>query len=115
MITIESPWIAGVAAADEIRVVQAWIAERYELQIEDLLSAARPQRIALPRMIAVYYLRVLRRVPAMMIAEHFRKDHTSVPAAVIAITNRMETEPKFRREMEAVCAGLGNIRRSDTP
>lgn len=78
-------------------IIKKFIANEYNLTIEDLDSKKRTRQIAYPRQIAMYITRELTDLSLPKIGEEFGgRDHSTVIHAHDKITNDMENDPSFK-------------------
>lgn len=82
-----------------IEDIQALVAERYNLTINDLKSKSRKKEIVRPRQIAMYLARDILSVSLMTIASSFNRDHTTVMHGYDKVKEEMEEDPAFYSEV----------------
>jgi len=91
--------------------IQKQVAFRFHLKISDLTGPRRPNKIAVPRQIAMYLCRNLTNLSLKEIGEIFGgRDHGTVIHACNTVENRMDIEPAF---LESVKALHGELTQSD--
>lgn len=85
-----------------IEKIQKYIAETYQITIDDLLSKKRTQAIAYPRQIAMYLCRELTEHSLPKIGQAFGgRDHTTVIHAHKKISEQMKKDLSFASEINA--------------
>ena len=87
--------------------IQRVVAEEFDLRVSDLTGKARPQNIALPRLIAMYLSRAFTRLSLPDIGRAFGKSHATIVHAWNTVPGRMETDRTVRAHVESICAKLG--------
>lgn len=91
--------------------IQRQVAFRFHLKISDLTGPRRPNKIAVPRQIAMYLCRNLTNLSLKEIGEIFGgRDHGTVIHACNTVENRMDIEPAF---LESVRALHGELTQSE--
>jgi chromosomal replication initiator protein len=81
--------------------IRRMVANAFGLTDDSMMSRARPDHIAVPRMLAMALCREFTSLSLCEIAAAFRKkDHATVLHAVKAIRNRAETCPKFAQTVQ---------------
>ncbi|MFN2275675.1 MAG: helix-turn-helix domain-containing protein, partial [Anaerolineales bacterium] len=84
------------------QVIEA-VAERYGLQVEQLLGRTRARDVALPRQIAMYLIREETDTSLPKIGEMLGgRDHTTVLYGADKISERIETDGSLRRDVMAI-------------
>ena len=84
------------------QVVEA-VAERYGLQVEQLLGRSRAREVALPRQIAMYLIREETESSLPKIGELLGgRDHTTVLYGAEKISELIETDGSLRRDVMAI-------------
>ena len=68
------------------------VAEHYGIRVEDILSKAQSRDIALPRQVAMHFLRDELKLPYMKIGGIFNRDHSTVMASVKQIKKQLENQ-----------------------
>ena len=87
--------------------IQRAVADEFDLRLSDMSSKARPQNIAVPRLVAMYLCRAFTRKSLPEIARAFEKTHATIVHACQVIPGRMETDPALRAHVETICERLG--------
>jgi chromosomal replication initiator protein len=88
-------------ATDQTEQIRRVVARAFGLSETEMMSVARPDHIAAPRMLAMALCREFTSLSLCEIAAAFKKkDHATVLHAVKAIRNRAETCPKFARTVQ---------------
>lgn len=86
-----------------IERIQKVIAKRYNIEVKDLRSKQRTDRVAFPRQLAMYLARTLTDFSTTEIGEAFGgKDHTTIIYACNKISARMNTDPWFVAEVNKI-------------
>jgi chromosomal replication initiator protein len=88
-------------------VIQRTVAEHYDIRLADMTSKRRPQAIALPRQIAMFLCRKITRFSLPEIAVAFSKTHATVLHACTTISNRMDSDSRFRTDIMQISNKLG--------
>lgn len=79
------------------------VANEYGIEPEDLRSASRTAKIALPRQIVMYLTNKHTEQTLVAIAKKLkRKNHTTVMHGIKTISNRIEIDKKFKESIEAL-------------
>lgn len=90
-----------------VKVVQKFIAERYNVTIEEMLSRKRTKSIAYPRQVAMYIARELTDLSLPKIGQEFGgRDHTTVIHAHKKISESIETDPEVQSEINSYLEDL---------
>ena len=86
--------------------IMSRVARTYGVELDDLRSRSRRQRVSRPRQFAMYLCR--RYTPASLkeIGRAFERDHTSVMYAVDVVEKRVLEQPQLRYELEALVKQL---------
>ena len=87
--------------------IQRAVADEFDLRLSDMSSKARPQNIAVPRLVAMYLCRAFTRKSLPEIARAFEKTHATIVHACQVVPGRMETDPALRAHVESICERLG--------
>ncbi|MEM7698466.1 MAG: chromosomal replication initiator protein DnaA, partial [Verrucomicrobiota bacterium] len=82
---------------DEIKLV---VCEHYDIEMKELESKKRTQRIAEGRQVAMYLMRDLTESSLVEVASSFGKDHGTVIYAVKKIKARMASSSAFKSQVE---------------
>jgi chromosomal replication initiator protein len=81
-----------------IEVIQKKVAEHFDIRLADMTSKRRPENIAFPRQIAMYFSRQLTDSSLNAIGEAFGgRDHGTVLHACRLVKNRMEVDANVRQ------------------
>lgn len=70
--------------------IAAIVAAEFGIEVRELLSERKEQRVALPRMVAMYLAYRTTRLSQSMIGRQFGRDHTTVIAACKSIAAKMK-------------------------
>ncbi len=85
-----------------IENIQEFIAEKFSLKKEDLISKNNSPKIALPRQIAMYLIKNLTRYPLSEIGQAFGgKHHTTVLHSVEKIENLIRADEDFSKKIQS--------------
>jgi len=93
---------------EEVKVVsvediQKYVANYYNIRIQDMRSKKRSRNIAFPRQVAMYCCKIITRHSLPEIGEYFGgKDHTTVLYAARKIDALQQTDEGFRGEIERI-------------
>lgn len=83
------------------------VAKFYGLDIPTITSRSRKDSIVWPRMIAMSITRELTQLTLTEVANIYGcKDHGTVTNACHTVENRIQTDPKFDREMTMLAAAM---------
>jgi chromosomal replication initiator protein len=89
-----------------MELIQEVVAQNYKIKFSDMKARKRTDAVAFPRQIAMYICRELTSSSLPEIGNAFGgRDHTTVIHAINKIERKMEGEPGFVQEIEA----LGNL------
>ena len=81
-----------------IEAIQKKVAEHFDIRLADMTSKRRPENIAFPRQIAMYFARQLTDSSLNAIGEAFGgRDHGTVLHACRLVKNRMEVDANVRQ------------------
>jgi chromosomal replication initiator protein len=81
-----------------IEAIQKKVAEHFDIRLADMTSKRRPENIAFPRQIAMYFSRQLTESSLNAIGEAFGgRDHGTVLHACRLVKNRMEVDANVRQ------------------
>lgn len=84
-----------------VQSIQKVVSEQYGIKMEDFTSKKRTKNIAFPRQIAMYLSRELTDLSLPKIGEEFGgRDHTTVIHAHDKISNMIQTDKQFEREIQ---------------
>lgn len=86
--------------------IQRAVADAYNVQLAELVGTARPQAIALPRMIAMFLCRKLMKKSLKDIATAFGRTHATIVHAAQTIQDRMTAEPELNKSIQAILTTL---------
>src|SRR5690625_751396 len=86
-----------------VQGIQELISEKYDIKIEDFAAKRRTRAIAFPRQIAMYLSRQLTDLSLPKIGEEFGgRDHTTVIHAHNKISEMIEKDANFERDIEEI-------------
>lgn len=100
-------WIHG-QVSEKFTRIRNIVCEEFSLTVRAMMSNARPDRIAAPRMVAMYFCRNEGgddQESLQTVADFFWKDHGTVMHACKTVRDRC-WEPKFRARIERIEAKL---------
>lgn len=90
-----------------IRLIQDFVAEKYNVTVDEFLSKKRTKTIAFPRQIAMYLCRELTDMSLPKIGQEFGgRDHTTVIHAHKKITDMVEEDSQFKTEIDSLIEEL---------
>ncbi len=85
-----------------IEIVQEFVADKFEIKVEDLKSKNNSPKIALPRQVAMYLIKKLTKFPLAEIGEAFGgKHHTTVIHSIEKIERLLERDDEFSRKVKS--------------
>ncbi|HEV2391639.1 MAG TPA: helix-turn-helix domain-containing protein, partial [Verrucomicrobiae bacterium] len=94
--------------AISIEVIQKKIAEHFDIRLADMSSRRRPENIAFPRQIAMFFSRQMTDCTLNTIGEAFGgRDHGTVLHACKLVQDRMEVDPQVREVVGRLERKLG--------
>lgn len=82
-----------------VEQIQKAVAEFYDIRVADMTSKKRPQNIAFPRQVAMFFCRHLTEFSSPAIAEGFNRNHATVLHAVNAVDKRSKADEEFRNTL----------------
>jgi chromosomal replication initiator protein len=86
-----------------IESIQAAVAKYFNLRVQDLKSASRARKVALPRQIAMFLCRKYTPISLREIGSYFGgKDHSTIIHALEKIEQGVETDPLMRERVEGI-------------
>ena len=87
----------------DIPLIKNTVCAKYNINVQDMDSSKRKKDIAHPRQIAMYLCRELTDVSLPKIGKEFgNRDHTTVMHAINKITDEIENNPGFKKEIETL-------------
>ncbi len=90
-----------IAKALSTEQIQRYIAEQYDVRVQDILGTRRTKTIVLPRQIAMYLTRTLTLLSFPEIAKAFGgRDHTTVLHAVRSIEKKIKENSELKRNID---------------
>lgn len=90
-----------------IRLIQDFVADKYNVTVDEFLSKKRTKTIAFPRQIAMYLCRELTEMSLPKIGQEFGgRDHTTVIHAHKKISDMIEEDTQFKREIDSLIEEL---------
>jgi chromosomal replication initiator protein len=92
----------SAARAVSIESIQRLVAERFNIQLSDLVGPKRPRNIAEPRMIAMYLSRKLTNHSLPEIGLAFGRNHATVIHGVNQIESACEKNDDMRRAVDGL-------------
>ncbi len=84
------------ARSPTIETIQKKVAEYYDIRLADMTSKKRPQNIAFPRMIAMYFSRKMTNHSLPAIGEAFNRNHATILHAIDTIEKKQKESDNFR-------------------
>ena len=82
-----------------VEQIQKAVAEYFDIRVADMTSKKRPQNIALPRQVAMYFCRRLTDFSSPSIGESFNRNHATVLHASNAVQKRSRADEDFRASL----------------
>ncbi len=79
--------------------IQKVVADHFDLRMADMTSTRRPQSIAFPRQVAMYFCRELTRHSFPTIGTAFGRNHATVLHACRLVSDRLKQDASFRQNM----------------
>ena len=90
-----------------IKEIQQSVAKKYNVSIEQILSAERTQSLVTPRQMAMYISRKYTTKSLPEIAQSFKKTHATILHGVRNIEKRFDVEPDLKSELNEILAEFG--------
>lgn len=91
-----------------VEEIQLAVCKYYSLTLEELVSKARPNRIAHPRMLSMYLCRRETRLSLVEIGQrHGGRDHGTVIHAARRVSETIEAHPKTNDQINSILASEG--------
>ncbi len=88
-----------------IESIREFVAQKYSIKLEDLVSKSNKREIAEPRQIAMYLCKKLTKRPLNEIGNYFGgKHHSTVLHSINKIENTIENDSNFSRELNSIIA-----------
>ncbi|HMP75310.1 MAG TPA: chromosomal replication initiator protein DnaA [Kiritimatiellia bacterium] len=87
--------------------IQKVVADHFDLRLADMTSNRRPQSIAFPRQVAMYFCRELTPHSLPSIGTAFSRNHATVLHACRLVANRLKQDASFRQNMLVLQQRLG--------
>jgi chromosomal replication initiator protein len=87
--------------------IQKVVADHFDLRLADMTSNRRPQSIAFPRQVAMYFCRELTAHSLPTIGTAFGRNHATVLHACRLVANRLKQDASFRQNMLVLQQRLG--------
>lgn len=85
-----------------IETIQEYIADKFEVSVEELKSKNNSPKVALPRQISMYLIKKLTKFPLTQIGSKFGgKHHTTVLHSIAKIEKMLEEDAEFSRKVES--------------
>jgi chromosomal replication initiator protein len=83
-----------------IEAIQKKVAEHFDIRLADMTSKRRPESIAFPRQVAMFFSRRMTDSSLSAIGEAFGgRDHGTVLHACRSVQERMEVDPRIRQQV----------------
>jgi len=91
--------------------IRARVAEEFGVTVDGLVSKRRTKNLTVPRQVAMYLIRELLDLPLVEIGGHFgKRDHSTVIHSIQKVEQDMQSDPGFRRSVEALRSEFGGAR-----
>lgn len=86
-----------------IESIREYIAQKYNIMVDDLLSKSNKREIAVPRQIAMFICKKLTHIPMHEIGRAFGgKHHSTVLHSIKKVENNIDNDPDFAREINSI-------------
>lgn len=82
-----------------IEEIQKVVADHFDLRLADMTSNRRPQAIAFPRQVAMYFCREMTNHSLPSIGAAFARNHATVLHACRLVQNKLKQDAAFRQNM----------------
>jgi chromosomal replication initiator protein len=92
--------LAGIRIHGRLATISGRVAHDFRLDVCDLQSTCREQRIAFVRQLAMFLCRKITGAPFESIGEHFHREHSTVIHACRTIELRLRRDAAFRLLLE---------------
>lgn len=89
-----------------VQDIQASVAEKYNIKLNDLKGKSRKKDIVMPRQIAMYLCRELLSISLVSIANEFNRDHTTIMHGYDKVESEIQQSQILREEIEALIKEL---------
>ena len=96
-------------ASDRMATISAYVAYKFGVNHEQLLSKTRTQHIAFCRQVAMYVCRRVTQASFPVLGEYFQRNHSSVHHAFKLIDERVHADGPLRRTIESIERDLNHI------
>ena len=94
---------AEESQAISIALIQKKVAEYYDIRLADMMSKRRPQAIAFPRQVAMYFSRHLTKKSLPEIGNAFGgRDHTTIIHACKKVQSKIKNDQSLRRAIGVI-------------
>ena len=90
-----------------VEEIQAAVAKKFNVSIEQILSMERTQSLVTPRQLAMYIARKYSSKSLMEIALHFKKSHATIVHGVRTIEKRIDVEKELKLTLEEIVSEFG--------
>ncbi|MBQ9474901.1 MAG: chromosomal replication initiator protein DnaA [Bacteroidales bacterium] len=90
-----------------VEEIQAVIAKKYSVSIEQILSTERTQSIVTPRQLSMYIARKYTTKSLQEIAKLFDKSHATILHGVKSISKRLDVEDDLRKTLSEIVSEFG--------
>ena len=90
-----------------IEEIQALVAKKYSISMEQLLSPERTQSVVTPRQLAMYIARKFTTKSLPEIAKMFEKTHATIIHGVRNIEKRLDVEADLKASLAEILAEFG--------
>lgn len=89
--------------------IQRVVAEYYDIRLGDMTSRKRPQNIAFPRQVAMYFCRKTTEQSLPSIGNAFARNHATVLHACRHIEDKIQKDPHFKQVIHAINKLLSEV------
>lgn len=86
----------------DAKAVMEFVAARYNLEVCELVGNGRSAYLSKARGLAMYLMRSVHGIQHQSIAYYFNRDRSTVEQALQTVSDRRDTEKKYRLELSAL-------------
>lgn len=95
-----------------VETIKKIVADRFSIEIKDIVSVKKTSNIALPRQIAMYLCTVLTDLTLQSIGDAFNKDHATIMHAKKKIEEKIKEDPWFNEDINKMISKIKNVNNS---
>jgi len=86
-----------------IERIREYVAQKYNIKVEELISKSNKREIAVPRQIAMFISKKLTKTPLNEIGNEFGgKHHSTVLHSINKVENQIKDDPEFLKEIDTI-------------